>query len=463
MLPSVKIPASFEAVLAPLRVCFTAPTFTTFTTLVIGAVLQTGPVTVCGMLVGAGVAGTWHHSRGHRFFSLARWCPDAVGVLLADLIVAQLLPPDEPITVLIDDTLFRRSGPKVHAAAWLYDGAAGNRKNKPGPGRKDTATTAWGNCWVVAGLLVQLPFAAAPTCLPVLARLYQPGRNARRRGNRTLGAGQGDSKQHLARDLIEILAYRHPDRTVHVVFDSAYGCRQLRGLPPNVTLTTRLIAKAALWAPPPPRQPGTRGRTRTKGDRLPNLAELARSRDGWHTATVTRYGTTSTIHVRTIHCLWYDVWLTQPVQVTLIREPGRTGYQLALITTDPATTPAAIIERYATRWAIEVCFHEAKQVYHVGQAQNRTPQAVHRTVIFGLHTMTLTTIWYTTTGHHPTDLTHRRTNQPWRRDKTHPTATDMTAKLRRTTIANQFRPEPLRPPTQAETTAVHHAWAAATA
>jgi hypothetical protein len=38
----------------------------------------------------------------------------------------------------------------------------------------------------------------------------------------------------------------------------------------------------------------------------------------------------------------------------------------------------------------------------------------------------------------------------------------MLAKLRRVTIAEQFRPEPLRPPTPAETTAVHHAWAHAT-
>src|SRR3954469_5851959 len=268
MLPSVRVPASFEAVLAPLRVCFTAPTFNTFVTLVMGALLQTGPVTVCGMLVGAGVAGRWHHSRGHRFFAEARWCPDAVGVVLADLVVSRLLGVDEPITVVLDDTLFRRSGPKVHAAAWQYDAAAGNRRARPGPGRTNAATTAWGNCWVVAGLLAHIPLLGRPVCLPVLARLWQPNpTNARRRGNRTLGTTQGDSKQHLARDMIEILAWRYPHRTIHAVFDSAYGCRQLRDLPANATLTTPPRTNAALWAPPPPRPPPTRGRTRTKGHR----------------------------------------------------------------------------------------------------------------------------------------------------------------------------------------------------
>jgi hypothetical protein len=34
----------------------------------------------------------WHHSRAHRLFSNARWSGDALGLALADLIVARLLP-----------------------------------------------------------------------------------------------------------------------------------------------------------------------------------------------------------------------------------------------------------------------------------------------------------------------------------------------------------------------------------
>jgi hypothetical protein len=442
-----------QALLAPLRVCFTAPTFHTFTTMVVGMIVQTGPRTVCGMLLGAGVAGRWHHSRGHRFFAAARWSLDAVGVLLADLVVAQLLDPDAPITVILDDTLFRRSGRKVHAAGWLYDGASGNRRAS----KTGAASVAWGNSWVIAGLLVALPFTTTPVCLPVLSRLWCAGGGGRRRGNRTRATSQGDSKQHLARDMIEILGWRYPHRTIHVVVDSAYGCRQLRGLPPNVTLTTRARAATALTAPPPPPTGGP-GRPRTKGDKLPKLAALA-ARTGWTAATVTCYGKRTPIQILELHCLWYDVWLTQPVRVILIREPGTTGYQLALITTDPDTPTTTIIERYGHRWTIEVTIHEAKQTYHVGDPQNRTPQAVNRTVGFGLLTITITTLWYTTTGHHPTDITNRRTTQPWYRTKTQPTASDMHTKLRRVIIADQFRPDPLRTPLPAETTAVHLAWA----
>jgi hypothetical protein len=32
----------------------------------------------------------------------------------------------------------------------------------------------FGNCWVVAGIIVQLSFLSRPVCLPVLARLWRP-------------------------------------------------------------------------------------------------------------------------------------------------------------------------------------------------------------------------------------------------------------------------------------------------
>jgi hypothetical protein len=66
----------------------------------------------------------WHHSRACRFLGSARWCVDRVGLVLLKVIVDRLLPAEAPVLIGIDDTLFRRSGPKVHAAAWHHDGAA---------------------------------------------------------------------------------------------------------------------------------------------------------------------------------------------------------------------------------------------------------------------------------------------------------------------------------------------------
>jgi SRSO17 transposase len=74
---------------------------------------QTRRRTVCGMLLGVGLQLRWHHARAHRFFATARWCADAVGLALLDLIVERLLPKGSPITVVVDDTLFKRCGRTV--------------------------------------------------------------------------------------------------------------------------------------------------------------------------------------------------------------------------------------------------------------------------------------------------------------------------------------------------------------
>src|SRR5207302_2796402 len=103
--------------------------------------------------------------QAHWFFSHARWSADVVGLALLALVVDWLLPAGAPIVVAVDDTLFRRSGRRVAGAGWQHDGAAkGPRANK----------ISWGTCFVVAGILVELPFAARPVCLPVLARLSRP-------------------------------------------------------------------------------------------------------------------------------------------------------------------------------------------------------------------------------------------------------------------------------------------------
>jgi hypothetical protein len=71
--------------------------------------------------------------------------------------------------------------------------------------------------------------------------------------------------------------------------------------------------------------------------------------------TVTAYGHKQEIrHVTEVSWLWYGSWRTRPVRLILSRDAdAATGYDLALVTTDPAASPAALVTRYAARWAIE--------------------------------------------------------------------------------------------------------------
>ena len=68
---------------------------------------------------------------------------------------------------------------------------------------------------------------------------------------------------------------------------------------------------------------------------MPKLAAAA----AFPQVTVTRYGKTAAISAAAVTCLWHSVFGTRPVTVVLIRDKSSTGYDLALVTTDPAATP----------------------------------------------------------------------------------------------------------------------------
>jgi DDE superfamily endonuclease len=180
MLPGLTVPASLAELLGAFRGCFTAPSFATFAAMVVGLVAQPGRRTVCGMLAGAGLARAWSHHRAHRFFSHATWSLDEVGVRLARLIAARLVGEGERVRVVIDDTLFHRVGKTVFGAAWQHDGSA---KGRDKVGR--------GNCFVVAAILVALPFCSRPVALPALFRLWCPAakdtKDAKGGGNTNAG------------------------------------------------------------------------------------------------------------------------------------------------------------------------------------------------------------------------------------------------------------------------------------
>ena len=132
------------------------------------------------------------------------------------------------------------------------------------------------------------------------------------------------------------------------------------------------------------------------------------------TASVRRYGTTATCQITERVCLWYGTWRTDTVRVIGLRD-GRTptsGYDLALVTTDLTAPPQEIIARYAARGSIEVTFFDVKNILGVGQARNRVPKAVQRTVLFGLFCYSLLIVWYHLHGRPSTDTAHRRASAP---------------------------------------------------
>ena len=329
-------------------------------------------------------------------------------------------------------------------AAWQHDGSSPAR-NK----------LSFGNCFVVAGIVVALPFCTRPVCLPVLARLHVPGRGKAVKPRRQAAPA---STVSAAVALVALLAGAFPGRAVHVVADAHYHGPALRDLPAGVTWTTRLPRNAVLYALAPPRvrKPG---RPPRKGPRLGTPAGLAAAA-AWTPAAVRIYGRDAAQDLAEITCLWYGCLDTITVRVILARDQVTT---LALVTTDLHTPAAVLVRRYAGRWSIEQAFSDARNVLGAGEARNRTRRAVERTVPFALLVHTLVITWYAGHGHDPADITARRQAQPWYQTKTGPAFEDMLAKLRRVLICARISGGSPAQPTPEQTRAVLAAWHAAAA
>jgi hypothetical protein len=435
MLPRQTVPVSLAELLAVFRPHLTAPSYRTFCALTCGLISAGGRRTVTGMLAGAGLAGRWHHSRAHHLFAYARWCPDRLGLAVARLVVARLLGADEPITVVIDDTLFRRWGRRVHLALWTHDGSV------QGPDRLGR-----GNRWVIAGIVVRLPCCTRPVCVPVLFRLWAGKATA--------------SVVDLAAQLLGLLAVEFPDRRLHAVGDAHYHGRALLGA--GASITTRLPVNAALFGPAPPRT-GQRGRPRLKGAPLGRLTQIAASA-GWAPAQVDRYGRREQVRLAELPAIWYGPFRNMPGRLILISEPGPAhagSDYLALFSTDLTSPPEHIVARYAARWSIEVAIFDAKQITGAGQARNRVRRAVERTVPFALLVQALVVLWYAGHGDPAADVAAARAAAPWYTTKHEPGYADMHAALARAITAAAIFPNSPDRPSDDEIRAVLAAWQAA--
>src|SRR3954447_16012770 len=363
-MPEIILPSTFVGLLVAFGPCFTAPSCRTFQLLVAGWVHCLGRRTITAVAVASGGVDRCHISVFHRFFSRATWSLDALGRVVFQVAVAWI-PAEQPLYVLIDDTLARKTGKGVSLATMHHDPLLSSAR-KP--------FCSFGHVWVVLALWVPLPMGGSRGfALPLLFRLYvgskrggtkdAPGRP--RRGTRQQAAEQAHAKHPrptklaLARELVALVAGWADGRTVYAVVDSAYAARPLlEGRPANVHALSRLRPDAALWARPGRRRPGQRGRPRRKGHRLPTPKAMAAVRRRWDALPVTLYGRQVAPLVFGCTALWYGALRDQPVRIVIVRDPSGRRRDEAFFCTDLTADHAFILEGYARRWTIEVAFHD---------------------------------------------------------------------------------------------------------
>jgi hypothetical protein len=133
-------------------------------------------------------------------------------------------------------------------------------------------------------------------------------------------------------------------------------------------IITRLRLDAALYEPAPPRRPHQIGRPRIKGERLPNLSEVAEELTiVWNPTTIANwYGSGERmVEIASQTAVWYSTGLfAVPVRWVLIRDPEGEFKTQALLCTDLETDPEKILCWFVMRWQLEVTFQEVRR--HLG-------------------------------------------------------------------------------------------------
>src|SRR6201991_833711 len=247
--------------------------------LFIGAVLARGRRTVTTWITAAKLSDRYQSC--YLAVAAAGKRADQIARRLLTEVVRPLLAGATRLTLALEDTPTKRYGPHVQ-------GAGVHHNPTPGPAG---SPYVYGHVFVVLALLVSHP-AWGVVALPLLARLYirkkdLPGIDPKHRP-------PFRTKLELA---VELLRWAKPwlgmlGLPVWVVADGAYAKKEF--LKPAMALGMRVVSRlrkdASLRTLPGPRPAGKRGRPRTYGPDVIDLAKRGGQRRGWSTGTLTLYG-----------------------------------------------------------------------------------------------------------------------------------------------------------------------------
>ena len=390
---------SFAPLLLAFQPCFTQPSFFSFQALTCAWILCSGRRSLTRVIQSGQLNRFKHFCSFHRFFSQARWNLDDLGHC-----VFQLLLPfcPEILTGAVDDTLARKSGRHIWGADMHHDPLRSTQKRP---------FFSFGHSWVVFSLHVSFAFAPGKVwALPILVRLYRkrkksnlaPGRSGKPERKQT---GQAAGKQYrtrpqLALEMIQIVARWLGPRKLRVLGDSEYAGGSIsRHLPANTELISRMTMKAALYALPP-RQTVGRGRRRKKGARLSNPLQMAQdSPRSWSKTTVWLYGRKVKVWFQSIDALWYSSAGPRLLRIVVVRDPRRRRRDDCFFSTDLTLKPPQILETFALRWPLEVCFRDVKQFLGLEDPQNRVSKATQRTAPLIFYIYDLVLLWHAKSGH----------------------------------------------------------------
>ena len=383
------LPKAIINLLLPFEVIFHPATFRKAQLMLIGAILAPGKRTVTSVLRVMGLGHQANFALYHHVLNRASWSSLKVSGVLLTMLIRYLHIGSGPLVFGMDDTIERRWGKRISAKGIYRDAVRSSKSH---------LVKASGLRWISLMWLAPVPWAKRHWALPVLTVLAPSERYY-----------QKLSKTHKkltdwARQIIIQLRRWLPERDIVIVIvivaDSSYAVLDLLHFCQSlaVIFTTRLRMDAALFEPAPPREPGTMGRPRIKGQRLPSLKHLLfHPQTEWTQVSVVWYDRSiRVLEITSDTALWYHPGKAPvPIRWVLIRDPQGELEPQALLCTDPCVDPTQIIEWFVLRWQLEVTFEEVRAHLGVETQRQWSDLAIARTTpaLFGLFS------WITLAAH----------------------------------------------------------------
>jgi hypothetical protein len=323
------------------------------------AILVLGNRTVSAVLRLLSLVEPVNPSTFHRLFSHRRWSSSKLAKVVAEFVVNRFMPRGQ-IKVVGDETVDGHRGKKVYGKARHRDAVRSSHSH---------TVFRYGHKWIVLAILIELPYTNRPFALPILVALYRDKKTCTAEGRRHKTAAE------IMCCLLTVFMRWFPKRKIVFAGDNAYGthatARFAARHPGRLTLVSKIVPDANLFAPPPKRKAGRNGRPPVKGRSLPSPEDVAKSGNGGKTLRVRWYGGGwRSVKVFTKEGCWYKSGKgIVTIRWVYVIDLDGTHRDECFFTTDPTMSPEAIIEMYGGRWNIETTFQEMRE--HLGLETTR--------------------------------------------------------------------------------------------
>lgn len=349
--------------------------------LAISSLVALGKRNISGLLC-AGAEQFVDWSAAYRIFAKGRIDRQALFAPARDTVIDRL-SPDESLVVMMDDTLIRKRGRKVHGSGW--------KRDPLGPHFCDNFV--WGQRFL------QMPAALPDRDCNGRARaipldfMHAPSANKPRKKAsdeewKKYRALQSQMKvSTLAADKLRQLRKQVDGKQIICSVDGGFTNRTVfRDIPVNTTLIGRIRKDAKLYGVPEDENACRRGRRKFYGEALPTPDEVRRDEAiPWQKVEAYAAGKRHNFDVKVMPLVRWKGTGERNVQVVVVRplayRPRKGAHLLYrnpvyLLCTDDGLDLAELIQAYLWRWEIELNFKEEKTAIGVGEAEVRTEQSV---------------------------------------------------------------------------------------